>query len=61
MVEAWLVPLRRFWSIYVNALESHLDRTSTAERATRAKKTLKENGGSNRKCNKGEADENQSD
>ena len=26
-VDAWLVPFRRFWSHYVDALERHLDRT----------------------------------
>lgn len=25
-MEAWLAPLRRFWSAFVDALERHLDR-----------------------------------
>lgn len=25
-MEAWLAPLRRFWSTFVDALERHLDR-----------------------------------
>ena len=27
-VEAWLAPFRRLWSIHLDALERHLDRTS---------------------------------
>jgi len=34
-VDAWLAPFRRFWSVHVDALERHLDRT---DRSTRTKK-----------------------
>jgi DNA-binding transcriptional ArsR family regulator len=27
-IEAWLAPFRRFWSVHVDALERHLDRTN---------------------------------
>ena len=29
-IDAWLAPFRRFWSIHVDALERHLDRTDPA-------------------------------
>ncbi len=34
-VDVWLAPFRRFWSAHVDALERHLDRGSTSERATK--------------------------
>jgi DNA-binding transcriptional ArsR family regulator len=27
-IDAWLAPFRRFWSVHVDALERHLDRTN---------------------------------
>jgi DNA-binding transcriptional ArsR family regulator len=40
-VDAWLAPFRRFWSLHVDALERHLDRTyppARTKRKTRRKK-----------------------
>ena len=31
-VDAWLAPFRRFWSVHVDALERHLDRTNPQPR-----------------------------
>jgi DNA-binding transcriptional ArsR family regulator len=31
-VDAWLAPFRRFWSVHVDALERHLDRTNPVSR-----------------------------
>jgi DNA-binding transcriptional ArsR family regulator len=33
-VDAWLAPFRRFWSVHLNALERHLDRTDQFESRT---------------------------
>jgi DNA-binding transcriptional ArsR family regulator len=53
-LDTWLAQFRRFWSAHVDALERHLDRTSTVKRATPAEKSLKENGGPDRQHKKGE-------
>ena len=36
-VDAWLAPFRRFWSAYVDALERHLDRMESVNRAQKDK------------------------
>lgn len=48
---AWLIPLRRFWSAYIGALERHLDR---AEQSVVAEKTKRIPRGPNRERDKGE-------
>ena len=30
-VDAWMAPFRRYWSVQVDALERHLDRTKTTQ------------------------------
>jgi DNA-binding transcriptional ArsR family regulator len=37
-VDAWLAPFRRFWSVHVDALERHLDRTHQKPRRERKKR-----------------------
>ncbi len=37
-IDAWLEPFRRFWSVHVDALERHLDRTNPAPRRKRKKR-----------------------
>jgi DNA-binding transcriptional ArsR family regulator len=34
-IEAWLAPFRRLWTVHVDALERHLDRTSPPTRRKR--------------------------
>jgi DNA-binding transcriptional ArsR family regulator len=36
-VDAWLAPFRRFWSVHIDALESHLDRLHRSPRRKRKK------------------------
>src|ERR1700678_3762076 len=51
-IDAWLAPLRRFWSAHVDALERHLDRMDQA--APTKRKTRSKRRGPNRERNKGE-------
>ena len=37
-IDAWLEPFRRFWSVHIDALERHLDRTNPAPRRKRKKR-----------------------
>jgi DNA-binding transcriptional ArsR family regulator len=37
-VDAWLEPFRRFWSVHVDALERHLDRTHPVPHRKRKKR-----------------------
>lgn len=36
-VDAWLAPFRQFWNSHVDALERHLDRTTTAQKSKKGK------------------------
>ena len=37
-VDAWMAPFRRHWSAHVDALERHLDRTTTPSRARKQRR-----------------------
>jgi DNA-binding transcriptional ArsR family regulator len=37
-IDAWLEPFRRFWSVHVDALERHLDRTNPTPPRRKRKK-----------------------
>ena len=50
-LDAWLTPIRRFWSAHVDALERHLDRMDQSTPTKR--KTTRKRRGLNRESDKG--------
>ena len=43
-VDSWLAPFRRFWSVHVDALERHLDRTERRSTPKRRKRRTRPRG-----------------